>query len=880
MRRARNVLAAARATLNPKVTAMANSPDQDPQRYAVIHGHFYQPPRENPWIEEVERQEGAQPYHDWNEHITYQCYLPNTASRVIRNNRIIDLVNNYSYISLNFGPTLLLWLEKRFPYVLEGIVEADAVSRAHNNGHGNAIAQVYNHVIMPLENPRDQHTQVIWGIRDFEHRFGRSPEAMWLSETACNIQTLNVLIDHGMKFVILAPNQAEKMKPFDALNQAEKMKPLDAPNWTDVSNGSIDPRRPYRHFMYDKDERRNDNRFIDVFFYDGPLSRNLAFGGLTSSAAACSEAFWKAYGRPEFSPSLVNAAVDGETFGHHHQFSDMCLAYLVKYELPRRKINVTNYARYLELCPPAHEVMIKQGKNGEGTSWSCAHGVGRWKEDCGCSTGRGEFHQKWRAPLRQALRNLRDALVPVYEIEGGKLFHDSWKARDNYIDVINNRTHDNVTRWLTEHMKVEVSKQNRVRAIELLEMQRHAMLMFTSCGWFFDEISRIETVQCMLYAARAAQLCRQLTGHDYEQKLKDDLEAAPSNVPHFGNGKKVYEHVVEPATAEWQKVVAQYAIRLALLPDHPTPNKIYDFHLDGAGTQWQQLDSWTYGVGSAHFFSGITFEEHEGSFFCINFSGGDVKCFVREFTDDEHFGQMRSRIMDQAPDIVEIGLRSIVQEFFSTRAYTLNDLFREDREKVISSLMKEKLQSWKSYFEHIFQGNVGLMKRYHELGWSIPVELRISSQYAVAVELAEKLRESSHDGNLDRVRVMKGMLDFCRSLGFQFDLRESEEVLRAMIMGRINALLRQITIHDASMLKQLLDVAGSMHINYGFYLPQNRMYRLLNDGVLALIERGENREEMADAIETIIAAADMMGFDVERYRQAARKQRGEAANAA
>ena len=841
---------------------MENPPNQDPQRYAVIHGHFYQPPRENPWIEEVERQEGAYPHHDWNEHITHQCYLPNAASRVIRNNRIVDLVNNYSYISFNFGPTLLLWMEKHFPHVLEAIVEADSISRTRNNGHGNAIAQVYNHVIMPLENLRDQHTQVTWGIRDFEHRFGRQPEAIWLPETACNVQTLGILIDHGMKYAILAPSQAEKMKP------------IAAADWHDVSNGSIDPRRPYRHFMYDKDGRRADGRFIDVFFYDGPLSRNLAFGGLTTSAGACADALWKAYGKPDFSPALVTAAVDGETFGHHHQFSDMCLAYLAKYELPRRKITVTNYAHYLELCPPTHEVIIKDG---EGTSWSCAHGVGRWKTDCGCSTGRGDFHQKWRAPFRQALRNLRDALVPVYEIEGGKLFHDPWKARDDYIDVINNRTQDNVTRWLIEHTKVEVNNENRVRAIQLLEMQRHAMLMFTSCGWFFDELSRIETVQCMFYAARAAQLCRQLTGHDWEQKLKDDLEAAPSNVPQFGNGKKIYEQLVQPAVADWQKVVAQYAIRLALLPDHPAPNRIYDFHLDGAGTQWQQLDSWTYGVGSAFFFSGITFEEHEGSFFCINFGGGDVRCYVRPFAGDDDFARIRSRIMEQAPNIVEIGLRSIVQEFFDERAYTIHDLFREDRERVIQSLMKEKLESWKSYFERIFHENVGLVKRYHELGWSIPVELRIPSQYAIATELAEKLSESARDGNLDRVRVMKGMLDLCRSLGFQLDLREAENVLRAMITDRINALLHRITIHDAAMLNESIDLSASMHINYGLYLPQNRMYRLLNEHVLPIIRQGENRDQTAEAADTIIAAADMMGFDVEQYRQATSKKKEEKA---
>ena len=832
-------------------------PKKEPERYAVIHGHFYQPPRENPWIEDVERQEGAEPYHDWNEQITHQCYLPNMASRVIRNGKIVDLVNNYSYISFNVGPTLMLWLEKHFPDVHRGIVEADQLSQARNNGHGNAIAQVYNHVIMPLENLRDKHTQVIWGIRDFEHRFGREPEAMWLSETACNRETLEVLIDYGMKFVILAPNQAERAKRFDA------------EQWTDVSNNTIDPRRPYRHFMHEKDGRRIQDRYIDVFFYDGPLSRNLAFGSLTNSASAFADAMNKAFSVADFAPVLVDAAVDGETFGHHHQFSDMFLAYLVKYEIPRRKINLVNYARYLELCPPEHEVIIKQGKDGEGTSWSCAHGVGRWKEDCGCTTGRSEFNQKWRAPLRKAFRSLRDALVPVYELEGGKLFHDPWKARNDYIDIINNRNDDNVMRWLGEHMKVEVNKETRTRAIQLLEMQRHAMLMFTSCGWFFDELSRIETCQCMLYAARAAQLCKQLTGLDYEQQLKEHLAEAPSNIAEFGNGANIYEQFAEPAAVDWKKVVAQYAIRLALLPDDPAPNTIYDFRLNGAGTQWQQLDGWFCGVGSSHFFSAITFEEHEGSFFCIDFGGVDVKCFVREFPGDEEFATMRQQLLEQSPHIVEIGLRSIVQEFFGDRYYTVDDLFREDREKVITAIMKEKLLSWKHYFQQIFRDNIGLMKRYKDYGWVIPSEMKTPSQYAMAVELADRFRESEADWNLDRVRGVKDSLEVCRWLGLQLDLRDSEYVLKRMIMAKIGALFGQLNADDARLLNELLDLSVDMRISYQPYEPQNMMFRLLNDVVMPLIGRGENTDKLAEAVNGIIAAAEKMGFDVEAYKQAA-----------
>ena len=842
---------------------MSDPQKKDVERYAVMHCHFYQPPRENPWIEEIERQEGAEPFHDWNEFITHQCYMPNMASRVLRNNKIVDLVNNYSYVSFNFGPTLIGWLEKQYPHLYEGILEADRISMTRNNGHGNAIAQVYNHVIMPLENSRDKHTQVAWGIRDFEHRFRRKPEAMWLSETACNIETLEVLIDHGMKFVILSPSQAEKVKP------------VSGDKWADVSGGNVDVRKPYRHFMHDKDGKRIESRSIDVFFYDGPVSKGLAFASITNSSAACADAFVEAYGRCDCTPALVSAAVDGETFGHHHQFTDMCLADSLKYEMPDRKIKVVNYACYLELCPPKDEVIIKQGVNGEGTSCSCAHGMGRWKENCGCFTGQAGFHQKWRAPFRQALRNLRDALIPVYESQGGKIFHDPWKARDEYVDLILDRSEQNVMRWLGEHMKVGVTAESRSLAIQLLEMQRHAMLMFTSCGWFFDELSRIETMQCMLYAARAAQLCRAVSGHDYEQKLKDELAAAPSNIAEFGNGRKIYERFVEPARADWKKIIAQYAIRLALLPDHPTPNRIYSFILEGSALEWNSSDHWAYGVGFVRFFSSVTFERHEGSYFCIHLGGTDVRCFVRDFQGEDDLARMRQRIMELAPNIIEIGLRSIAQEFFTDPAYTLDDLFRDDREKVISSFMKEKIESWKSYFKQVFRDNIALMKRYKELGWTIPAELKIPSLYAQAVELAEKLRESSVDWNLDRVRGMKPSLDLCRRLGLDLNLHDAENLLLRLIMAKITALRQNLNLHDAGILNELLDVAANLQIRYPPYRAENEMFRLLNDVVKGIIAHTEEAGQTAQAVDAIVKAAEKMNFDVEMLLKAAGKPEGE-----
>ena len=235
------------------------------EKYVCIHGHFYQPPRENPWLEYVEVQDSAAPYHDWNERITAECYGRNATARILNHEgRIEKIVNNYSRISFNFGPTLLSWMRDQIPWVHDAIVEADRQSRKRYSGHGSAIAQVYNHMILPLANPRDKLTQVIWGIRDFEFRFGRRPEGMWLSETAADIETLDAMAQSGIRFTILSPYQASKVRE------------LGKRNWRDVNGGRVDPTVPYRVNL-------PGGRSIAVFFYDGPVSRAVYFERLLDS---------------------------------------------------------------------------------------------------------------------------------------------------------------------------------------------------------------------------------------------------------------------------------------------------------------------------------------------------------------------------------------------------------------------------------------------------------------------------------------------------------------------------------------------------------------------------------------------------------------------
>jgi alpha-amylase/alpha-mannosidase (GH57 family) len=478
-------------------------------RYICIHGHFYQPPRENPWLEEVEVQDSASPYHDWNKRVTDECYAPNTASRILdEKKRIIDIVNNYAGISFNLGPTLLSWMARHEPEVYRSILEADRKGMKRFAGHGPALAQAYSHMIMPLANTRDKRTQVIWGIRDFESRFGRFPEGMWLPETAVDLETLDIMAAEGIKFTILAPHQATAVRHEDE------------GGWQDLEEGEIDVERPYLCSL-------PSGRSITIFFYHGPISHGVAFKDLLASGEKFKGKLLDAFSTRDHGPRLVHIATDGETYGHHHRYGEMALSFCLSLIGKEHKVDTTVYGKYLEENPPDWRVLVK-----EGTSWSCDHGLDRWKCDCGCNTGAHKgWHQKWREPLREAMDWLRDYLIDIYEKRAGEYLTDPWGARDAYISIILDRSRDNIESFLKAHSVRELSDEEKIKTLKLLEMQRHAMLMYTSCGWFFDDISGIETIQVIQYAARAIQMAKAVTGEDLERGYLDILKKGPSNRP-------------------------------------------------------------------------------------------------------------------------------------------------------------------------------------------------------------------------------------------------------------------------------------------------------------------------------------------------------------
>ncbi len=488
-------------------------------QFICIHGHFYQPPRENPWLGVIEPQASAYPYHNWNQRITDECYARNAASRILdADQRIKHIVNNYSQISFNFGPTLLSWLEKFSNHTYQSILDADRLSQKRFSSHGSALAQVYNHMIMPLANKKDKMTQVVWGLRDFEHRFKRKAEGMWLAELAVDEETLECLACEGICFTILSPRSAKSIKMIDQDTA-----------WKSVDEESLDITMPYLC-------RLSSGREIVIFFYDGKRSLEVAFKGLLNNGEYFSERLLDGFDSTYKKPQLIHIATDGESYGHHHKFGDMALAYCLYHIEKESLARIVNYGQFLELCPPSYEVKIVNN-----TSWSCEHGVGRWERDCGCHTGaQVGWDQKWRKPLRESLNWLRDQLGGIYEKEMSVYVSDVWKARDEYIEVILDATDKRKKKFLKAINDKQKIKNDEKKIWSLLEIQLNAQLMFTSCGWFFDDLAGLEATQVLKYAARAIELALDVSRVDLELAFVNRLKKAKCNEADIESAAQVY----------------------------------------------------------------------------------------------------------------------------------------------------------------------------------------------------------------------------------------------------------------------------------------------------------------------------------------------------
>jgi alpha-amylase/alpha-mannosidase (GH57 family) len=515
----------------------------------VIHGHFYQPPRENPVTGTIADQPSAAPYANWNERITRECYSPNSRARILSQNGLISrIINNYQHISFNVGPTLMSWLAENSPDTAALIVKADRDGAIEHNGHGPAVAQVYNHIIMPLANRRDKQTQIIWGREYFKRTFGRAPEGMWLAETAADIESLSLLSKAGIKFTILAQGQIDAIRPLTGDRSAP---------WQPVGSW-VDPREPYRIYW-----GQGPHDYINVFVYDGPVSRSVAFESLLRDGQAFLSRIVGAFGQANADgwPRLVNLATDGESYGHHFQFGEMALAWVID-QLERVRhdsadhIVVTNYGEYLAKFPPRMEARLV-----ENSSWSCPHGVERWRSDCGCHTGgQADWNQKWRVPLRDGLNWLRDKLLLIFETELSGLLKDPWTARDDYIHILASNYDPTVRKkFLATHAKGTLTEEEALKVWQQMEAQLMGLYMFTSCGWFFDELTGLEPVQNLRYAHRAITLSDCGGGKDLTGGLLSFLRQAKPNDTAYASGEDVWNSLVVPQHLSESHLSAHWA---------------------------------------------------------------------------------------------------------------------------------------------------------------------------------------------------------------------------------------------------------------------------------------------------------------------------------
>ncbi len=775
--------------------------------YVTVHGHFYQPPRENPYLDTIERQPSAAPFHDWNERIHHECYRPNAFARVLNERgEVIGIVNNYEYLSFNIGPTLMSWLERYDVEVYQRILEADRKSADRLNGHGNAIAQVYNHMILPLANERDKYTQIRWGKEDFRSRFGRDPEGMWLAETGVDYPTLEALVDEGIKFIILAPSQAERCRVIPTDEQP-------VTQWHEVGGSQIDPTRPYRCFLA-------DGRYIDIFFYDGPISRDMGFNDVLSDSHNFAGRIGQAVRGDHRPAQLISVGTDGETFGHHKGGTEKCIAYAFTKEFPHRNWTVTNFAHYLSINPPNWEVVLKPV-----TAWSCSHGVNRWQDDCGCGGG-GLWHQKWRRPLREALNWLRDRLIKVYEETARQYFRDPWAARDEYIKVIRDRSPENIESFLDRHRTRKLTAAEQIDALRLLEMQRHAMLMYTSCGWFFEEISRPEGVQILRYAARALELAGDVAGVQLERGFLKRLALAPSNVDCFKDGAEVYRQLVVSSQITFKQVAAHYAIT-SLFTSYAPQQQVYCYEAHQLDYQIQRMGALTLAVGQLRLVSEITWESAHLVFAVLHLGGWDFHCCIQPFAGRRGYSKLKDKLFDALNQASAAHVILAMNQMFGDESFSLQNLFAEERHRIMGLLSQETLTRLDQLYTQVYRDNFGVLMAFHRDELPVPQELQVAAEIALSNRCLISIRALDSEASDPQIlwshlTELEAIATEANHMRCQLKITEAKSVLEKLILRSLWQLFHDTNLETFSaeieFIERLIKVGN--HLNMGLSLAR------------------------------------------------------------
>ena len=781
------------------------------KRFICIHGHFYQPPRENPWLETVETQDTAAPYHDWNERVCAECYAPNGAARIVNaRNQITRIVNNYARISFNIGPTLLSWLKENAQRTYRMILDGERRSRRTFKGHSSAMAQVYNHIILPLANRRDRVTQIRWGIADYEQHYGAAPEGMWLSETAADTESLELLAEQGIKFTLLAPHQCRRIRPLKDAAGKEGT----AGAWTDTPDATVDTTHPYL-------VRFASGASMAVFFYNGPASRAIAFEGLLNSGENFA-ARLKAGFRESAQPQLSHVATDGESYGHHHRHGEMALDYALRLLEEDKTVKLTNYASFLAQFPPEYECEIV-----DNSSWSCVHGVERWRSDCGCNGGKAGWNQAWRGPLRWALDELRDAVAALTQQEGGKLFGDVWAARDGYIQVILDRSQETQEIFFDEYQNHPLSEAERVRALELMEMQRHAQLMYTSCGWFFDDISGIETVQVIAYAARVLQLARELFGDQaagLEPAFLARMADAHSNVASAGDGARIYKDQVSKLELGLEQVAAHYAISSVFssfaeetdLFCYRVRRQSYDIYTSGRGRL---------ALGRASIASVITGQQQSFSFAVLHFGDQNITAAVKSYAEGdaetfEAFASQASNFVQRAlfPDVIRL-----LDRYYGHVDYSLTSLFTDEQRRIVQIILNSTLWDIENSLTTIYEDHASLLHYLSQAGLPKPPALTLAAGFAINAGL----RRAMEGDPIDQA-LLRSFLSLAKADGVPLDTATlsyiaDQRMKRAMIELQMSAGSLEMLDRALALGRTL----GELPFELNLWQAQNIWYEIL-----------------------------------------------------
>lgn len=803
------------------------------EKYVCIHGHFYQPPRENPWLNKVEIQDSAYPYHDWNHRINAECYVRNASSRIMNNeDKIESIMNNYGWMSFNIGPTLLEWMEIEAPETYKGILEADKESQERFSGHGSALAQAYNHLIMPLANEKDQETQVIWGIEDFRSRFNREPEGMWLGETAVNTSTLEMLAQHGIKFTILSPYQAKNVRK------------LGEKEWEDATDAKVNTRRAYVCNL------PSGNK-ISLFFYDGPASQGVAFEGLLNDGKKFAERLQGQLSDDD-EVELVNIATDGESYGHHHSLGEMALSYCLDYINDNEDAKLTVYGEFLEKFPPEYEAEIV-----ENTSWSCYHGVERWRSNCGCNTGGNEgWDQTWRGPLRETFDWIRENLIPLYENELQPYTSDPWGVRNKYIQVILNRDHENVNNFLKENFSENLSDEEKVKLLKLMEMQYHAMLMYTSCGWFFDEVTGIESMQDIFYAKRAIQLAEEVSGNSYEEEFEKYLKKIPSNLAEYGTALTAYEKFVKPMALDMIRIGAHYAVS-SLFEEFPEEVSLYNFTASVKSRYYYEAGKQKLMIGRTEFRSDVTWETVDISYAVLHMGDHHLFGGVRTYMGADALEEMHTSVAKffKQGNVYEIF--NMLDSYFGNHNYSFWHLFRDEQRSIMELVMENTLKSVDSNLQQIYENSYPLLQTFQSVHMTVPNRLKMPVELALNSRLINEIQ----NGNFDAERF-KNLL----SSSAEIDVNLDVVTLNYLTDKKLNSLMRKFRRNpeDIELMEdiyELINVIKESPLKPNEWEAQNIAFEIMNEHYERFEkESDQGNEEATEWLESFTMLAEKLNL--------------------